>query len=346
MKNTTKDLTINTLRGLAIFTMVAANAAPYSLAAPHPLWFRFYGTFAAPLFILLSGMMVVLSSQAKDRKFGYFLLRGVLLLLTGAIVDIVGDIFPFVTFDVLYLIGISLPLAFFFQRLGAKPRWVIIVAIFALTPLLQLWLGYTDVPTEYALNGMMKEVALNQTGVLNHLLIDGWFPLFPWLGFSLLGVNLALLRWRFEVARSFGENRVSLAALGLIFGGGMLWNLFPGRHLVRHGYSEMFYPPTLGYIITTIGLIVLLFSLVDRRPGLALFKPLQPLGEAALFMYLLHGAVIEYLTRELWPRQTMPAFALLYLCFISAMILIGYGLRFIKSKWRNQPFLVRFLLGG
>jgi len=44
------------LRGIAIFTMVAANlSAPLLHPDDKTLPFRLYGTFAAPLFILLAG---------------------------------------------------------------------------------------------------------------------------------------------------------------------------------------------------------------------------------------------------------------------------------------------------
>ncbi len=46
----TRDKKIDILRGLAIFTMIAANISPYVLIEPHPFWFRLYGSFAAPLF--------------------------------------------------------------------------------------------------------------------------------------------------------------------------------------------------------------------------------------------------------------------------------------------------------
>ena len=48
-----RDIAIDIVRGLAIFTMVAANMAAYVLAEPHPFGLRLYGTFAAPLFLSL-----------------------------------------------------------------------------------------------------------------------------------------------------------------------------------------------------------------------------------------------------------------------------------------------------
>src|SRR5262245_51031015 len=60
-----RDPSIDVLRGLAVFMMVAANLAASALEGPHPLWFRLYGSFAAPLFVLLSGMMVAYTARRK-----------------------------------------------------------------------------------------------------------------------------------------------------------------------------------------------------------------------------------------------------------------------------------------
>lgn len=76
-RNRSRDESIDILRGLAILTMIAANTAGILLRPPHPLALRLYGTFAAPLFIAISGAMVFKSAQDKpDRTFLYFLKRG------------------------------------------------------------------------------------------------------------------------------------------------------------------------------------------------------------------------------------------------------------------------------
>ena len=53
-----RDLSVDVLRGLAIVTMVAANLAAEMLRQPHPFWLRAYGSFAAPTFVVVAGMMV------------------------------------------------------------------------------------------------------------------------------------------------------------------------------------------------------------------------------------------------------------------------------------------------
>ncbi len=342
-----RDTTIDTLRGLAIFTMVAANMAPGVLAEPHPFWFRIYGTFAAPLFILISGMMVTLTSKTKDHTLKYFFVRGVIIMIVGALIDVlIWKIYPFTSFDVLYLIGISIPLAYLSIRLNTLSRWVIVIFIFVFTPFLQKILGYTDYPTEFYLWGGQTIMVANQTKIFNHWLIDGWFPLFPWLGFSLLGVNLALLRWKSQSHTTFGKSAIFLIGISILFFGSIIWKFYPESLLIRDGYSELFYPPTIGYVLSSIGLIVILFSVVDRRPSVTLYKPLQALGNSALFMYILHLALIEYIISPIWSEENLQTFLVIYIALLFSLLVIAYGLRILKTYWRKKPFLVRFLLGS
>ena len=83
-----RDHVIDVLRGLAIFTMVAANMAASVLAPPHPFWFRLYGSFAAPLFIFISGMMIAIVAAKRAHGLKYYFARGVMVILCGVFVDV------------------------------------------------------------------------------------------------------------------------------------------------------------------------------------------------------------------------------------------------------------------
>ncbi len=76
-----RDVSIDITRGLAIFMMIMANALPYLLTTPVPFPVRLYGSFAAPIFVTLAGMMVALTK--KRHNFGYFLDRGAVIVLIG-----------------------------------------------------------------------------------------------------------------------------------------------------------------------------------------------------------------------------------------------------------------------
>jgi surface polysaccharide O-acyltransferase-like enzyme len=98
--------------------------------------------------------------------------------------------------------------------------------------------------------------------------------------------------------------------------------------------------------VTSVGLIVVLFELTERvRESLA-FQPLRWLGEASLFMYGAHLALINYVLAGQFPEQPLGMFLLVNAGATAALLLVGFGLRRLKEVWRSQPMLVRFLLGG
>ncbi len=333
-----RDVSIDVLRGIAVFTMIAPNLAAQVLAEPQPIWLRLYGSFAAPLFILISGMMVYRTTQNQGYRMKHFLFRGGFIVLVGVLIDVlIWKIIPFMTVDVLYLIGVSLPIAFLFCRMNRWARWIVVVLIFGATPVLQSILGYTSYPTELTLLGQPTIVVLDQTGILNHWIVDGWFPLFPWLGFSLLGVNLAELRWAQTTSNEnkADNNTLVLGALLLALGSAA-WLIYPGSLLVRAGYSELFYPPTPGYIITACGVAMILLNLVDRSQSAVVYRPLSVYGKSSLFMYTIHLALIEYVFAPLLPGEELQTFILVYTGLALLMAMIGFGLRAFTPRFRPR----------
>ena len=338
-----RDLTIDTLRGFAIFTMIAANLAGRVLAEPHPLAFRFYGSFAAPLFILLAGMMVGFSSLKKSYTFPYFFKRGISVIGMAALLDIlVYRTYPFITWDVLYLIGFSLIAAYLFNPLKIWLKFLIVLMIFALTPFLQHYLGYLiPIPDLHSWNEVKLTGAWQ---IIKRWLIDGWFPIFPWLGFSFLGVIFASLRWAKPEKPTF---RLTLLPGIIIFlAGGIYLLMQVGGLVIREGYSELFYPPTIAYSLTAIGVIIILFALVDLKPSLLIYRPLQAMGEAALFIYILHLALIEFALYPFYQNSNFLTFLLFYLILLVICIITAYALRIVRKKWLKPPFLIRMLIGG
>src|SRR5688572_19522203 len=99
---------IDALRGAAIVSMFAANLAGPCLEATHPLWLRIYGSFAAPAFVFLAGLMTTIGRRPAPLL--RLLWRAVVLLALGAAIDVLcWGAAPFATFDVLYLLALALP---------------------------------------------------------------------------------------------------------------------------------------------------------------------------------------------------------------------------------------------
>lgn len=203
--------------------MVAANLGGLVLMEPHPFWFRIYGTFAAPLFIMVSGMMVAHTAAATDRKLKYYLIRGGMVIAAGALLDIaVWQMYPFISMDVLYLIGISLPIAYLTARFASVYQCGIALAIVLMSPLLQHVLGYADYPAEISLLGEVTR-ASNHTSILNHWLVDGWFPIFPWTAFAILGSAVGRWRVREDNDAKFAAPRWAVPSFAILAAGLLLW---------------------------------------------------------------------------------------------------------------------------
>jgi uncharacterized membrane protein len=341
-----RDSTVDILRGFAVFTMVAANMAGNILKEPHPFLFRFYGTFAAPMFIMLAGYMVATKGK-QDHGFSYYLLRGALLVLTASLIDtLVWQYYPLVSFDVLYLIGVSMPIAYLVSRLPKLLQWSTMFLFFALTPLVQAKLGYNPSQTnlDIPLGQLSTSDFLVQLPIIvRHFVADGWFPLFPWVGFSLLGVNLSSLRQ--QLKQTFTPTMQWVGPL-ILLAGAVFWWFNPGPLYTREGYSELFYPPTFGYMATAMGVILSAFGLFSKISTAPFLKPWKLLGQCSLFIYVLHYTLIRYVLSFFWPKIEFLPFVGLYVAFISVLFGVAYGVHKFKQHSPKNPFLLQFLIGG
>jgi len=349
MQEYKRDQTVDVLRFLAIFVMVMGHTAVYlfSKNSPPPRFVEYAGGIAPPLFVLLSGMMVAYSAAKKNRPFKYFLLRGIVILFMGVMIDVhIWNIYPFMTVDILYLIGISIPVAFLFCRLQFSGKWLIVVAIFLLTPVLQKTLGYSDYPLEIYLDGTIARHVANQTSVLNHWIIDGWFPIFPWLGMALLGTYFYEIRYRRLPKPNFGKAVYLYAALVLFIIGYLIWPAWDGTINPRLESGGVFMPPTLGYLVTSIGVILLLFFIIDLKPTLPIYKPLGVLGESALVIYGAHLFILKFGIKQIFEKRELIYFLAVFSGFFVLLILIAYFVRLVKIRWKDKPLILRIILGG
>jgi uncharacterized protein len=323
---------LDALRGLAIVLMVPANAAGSLLVAPHPAWLRLLGSFAAPIFVTLAGLMVALGvDRSRSRRpevrrgFAHALRRGGFVVLAGIFVDVViGGYLPLLTCDVLYLIGLSLPVSYAAARGDRRLRLAWPLLIFAATPLAQATLGYRTAIDTPRLDASWPPAAWSAVGpdVARRYVVDGWFPLFPWLGFALLGVALAG-----AVEGAPRQRRIGAAGgIGAVVVGGCAWWSHPGAMAVRCGYSELFYPATLGFVATAAGAVSLLVVLLASRGGGRLSRRLAPLGRRSLLLYVVHLLAIDRLGAVVGDELALGPFVVLCLDLILGLLLLTSAL--------------------
>jgi uncharacterized membrane protein len=345
-----RNHTIDILRGIAIFTMVAANLSASLLRLEDKVFlFRLYGTFAAPLFVILAGMMVVVT-RAKHDNVGHYVSRGLLIIACGGLLDVlIWRIYPLLTYDILYLTGVSIPVVYLVSRYCTLSIRVILIGLLiATTPLLQTLFSYRPELISVDLTALAFDdypTLLFSKATLQRLLLDGWFPLMPWLSFALIGSVLGSL---YLQGFSFASKRFLGVSIVLLSIGVTLW-LAQNPHLVmREGYSELFYPPTTGYFFSATGLILLGFYVIEITQRSAIYRLFLKLGHASLFMYLFHQMLLVFILKPIGilSNQGLSTFILTYFVVIAIMIAVGYCLAGIKQKYKHLPFLVRFIIGS
>jgi uncharacterized membrane protein len=329
--------------------MVPANLAATSYSEPHAGWFRVLSSLAAPTFILVAGMMVAFGAISKHHRWHYFALRGALLLLTGAVVDLlIWKLTPFRSFDVLYLIGFACPLTYLFCQLHRRWQWTGVLIMVLGAPALQLAFGYAECPSDIFLwgphKGELMAKAAHPTGVAHHLFIDGWFPLFPWMGVSFVGA--LIVQYFYSASGNHRLGRQVISALVLVLLGVPLWLAAPGPHYVRAGYSELFYPPVVGLVMTALGFAISALWAARWNSGRPIVAPLRWLGEAALCMYVLHFAIIAYVIEPRFPAMELTPFLVLSFVTLTGLVLVAAGLHWLKRYWPKRPYLVKFFFGG
>lgn len=322
--NEARLLYLDALRGL-IMILMAVDHASFFIAHKHPSEFwgqplpeyagalpfltRFVTHFCAPGFFFLMGIGMMLFAESR-RQLGWtdsairkhFLTRGALLIVLQLFIEnpawVLGPAAELgsqppgggssvmLHFGVLYGLGASMIVCAFLLRLNA----IVLACISLLAVLL----------TQALIPGPDK-VAELYSPLARLLLIPGhtnivqvFYPLLPWLGLAVFGLIFA--RWILA-------NPAAIPRKAALIGAGFLLLFllvrlnadFGNIHPVNNSTWITFlnvtkYPPSLAYILLTLGVDLLLLALFAgivttlRRWA----KPLFVFGQTALFFYLAH----------------------------------------------------------
>jgi uncharacterized membrane protein len=354
MNQVARNYTIDILRGFAIITMIGSNLAGELLKLPHPIYVTIFGSMAAPFFIILAGYLVTMGVREKEYGFSYFFIRGVLTILTGAIIDsLLWGIFPFFSIDVLYLTGSAIILTYFFTKLSLDARIILTLVLFLAGPLVRNYFSYTELPPSYFFKPKDGQVSSDPISLFQYIklwLIDGWFPFFSWLGISFLGsLFYEIKRKKLELSDKFYFYSILFSLLLISIGSYLI--PIENRYLVRGTYTELFYPPTLSYYMHYIPFMLILCLLVDYNSHLIIYVPFKIIGMSPMFFYFFHFVLISKFAIPYWGKKRLNDLneieyfktygAILIICY-----LFSFLLKWIKMKWEKPPFIVKFFIGG
>ncbi|MEL6341769.1 MAG: DUF418 domain-containing transporter [Myxococcota bacterium] len=236
---------------------------------------------------------------------------------------------------VLNLMGVGILLSPLWRRMSTGALLGLAVAILLGTVGLQTWLE-----TDFHLgNNQMRDTTM-PGGAMRLALVEGQFPVFPWMALFLKGVVIGRLivqeRWTAITRLTAGALALGVlfaVTFGLMMAGVLPRNLLLLR-LVR--FDGIFYPCSPAYILLVGGLVTFITSRVmayERRNGLSEANIGVSLGRASLTLLLLHVWMFRELSRSvgLWSALEAPQ------AFVGTLVAIGV-FWILAVLWRRIGF--------
>lgn len=345
-----RNIPIDALRGFAIFLMVISNSYSYVFNGNPNILLRILLSSAAPIFIFLSGFTFQLSIEKNKSIFEIFK-RIFQIFIVAILIDVlVWRLFPMQNFDVLYLISISMCGMIFLHLFSINVKMAVLLFFLIASFFIRYLFKYRFQITELNFGLTNLRLLSNFYGFdfIKRILIDGWFPIFPWFSIALLG-NIVKQKIDFieKHSLSFGCIGVILTLSSIFF----YTNNFDNIYLNRNGYIELFYPVDLNFSLYLLGVLGIVFFVITLKSISFLSKLLfQIVGKYSLFFYFYHSIIIGFLLKIFFTInfKNNYIFGLIAIVIFWISILsISFVLEKYKSKFKDYTlFKVLFFISG
>jgi uncharacterized membrane protein len=359
-------VSIDVLRGLVMIIMALDHARDFlTFTRPSPedvahttaaLFFtRFITHYCAPVFSFLAGTGAFLSTRrgkSISQLSRFFLSRGLwLILLELTIVDFAWGFVPWAHAGVIWILGFSMIAMALIVRLPI--RWI---AAFGLSMIATHNLLDTISPTSFGRFDWLW-MLLHSPGsipVTPHFSLAVTYVLIPWVGVMAVGFAFGAIlirpdrrQWILTIGVSATLLFFVLRAINL-YGNGVTglpvrfanssgpWSIQPTLSAsIISFFNTLKYPPSLDYLLMTLGPALILLGLIDRvRAERGLGRVLLVFGRVPLFYYVLHLYLLHIIAVVASLAFHQPVF---YGTVISAQahrpLGYGHGLPFIYAMW-------------
>lgn len=299
-------------RGLAVVGMIYMHLVPTEDAASFAghAWTaaaRLLEGKSAALFCLLAGMAWQIQAERSSgsphfRR--YVLRRALALALAGAAFHAL--VWPT---EILLPLALMMVLALTVRRAGPRAILALAVLLMATAPLVPALLG-ERIAADWGPDGTPLADSAPGWATARYLLLDGSYPVVPWLAFPLVGM-LMLAGGLPPVARARRWFWIALAIAIPV----QIWVRWAGAHEAALGDLAPFLlgtwvPTSVPFVLVAGGAAVAVVSGLawlhgaNKMPTLVL--PLAMFGRASLTHYILHICVVIVPLRMIWPEEDWP----------------------------------------
>lgn len=375
---------IDVLRGVAMVLMVLDHSrdfyfgptrvSPTNLAETTPLLFftRWFTHFCAPVFVFLAGTSARIHQARRGvpATSSFLLTRGLVLVLLEITVVrmcwIPDPFYRFTLIQVIWAIGWAMVLLSFAIRLPGPATLVLGAAIVLLHNTVDA-VNATDFGSFSFVWQFLFERGRWEPLAGHRVFIT--YPVVPWFGVILLGHAFGAVMLRDPATRRTATLRLGLAATAL-FVVARAVNLYGDPHPWAAQRTATFtllsflncekYPPSLLYVLMTLGPALIALSLLDREEVARTVgaRALAVLGGVPLFFYVAHLALLRYTSAPLAFRkfgasafQPPPGHAgspeydlwAVYLVWVLAVALLYLPSRwFLRKKEANPTGVLKY----
>lgn len=366
-KARTRLIAIDALRGLVMLFMLVdhvretwflhlqvADPVDANTTDPGLFFTRLLSTFCAPTFVALTGLSAWLYGQSHSkREVSEFLFkRGLFLLILELTIvcyawPTQANIFPPPTLwlQVIWTIGLSMICLAGLIHLPRPAQIALGLAILCLHNLLDP-IRLTAGQPGYALWAVLHQRAAIDLGVVT---IKTTYPVLPWIGVILLGY--ACGPWFARGSDSDQRiRRLTMLGLGLLIGFVVL------RYLNIYGDKPWFvaqtplrtvmsflaltkYPPSLLFLMPTIGAGCLLLALFERCQNSKAMPHLVMLGGAPMFYYIVHLYTLKLIYNialVLYGPTKGTVFGVDYLRWVWIWVFLLIPVLYFPTRWFAQ----------
>lgn len=303
---------IDLVRGFAMVLMALDHSrhffhysltTPLDLDATSPLAFitRWITHFCAPAFVLLAGTACCLYGKKHTRsELSFFLFtRGLwLMLLELTIIRLcwnASPVFPVINLQVIWAIGLCMVFMSLLIRLPGRVILALAIGIIAGHNMLDRYHHIDN-----TVSGFLWSVAhvKHSFALPDARTVKVVYPFLPWLGVMMLGYCLGWLYGKDVTV----QNRkkvlwISGAACCVLFVVLRFWNIYgdPNHFSAQSSFLHSIfdfvntkkYPPSLQYLLMTLGPVLILLRVAEGHDG-PLLRRITTIGKVPLFFYICH----------------------------------------------------------